>query len=179
MFKSIKWVSIEFSDDPIPKKSEKTKKTKKITKKEAFKKGKAFELYCLDIFPENEFDLLEMTHNPNSANGRFVESDLNPDLKFRDKKTNVIFSVECKYRSNLFKGAFKWAKYKDQADRYREYETENNIPVFIAMGLGGTPDDPEQMFIMPLKEIKYNSVYPSALEDYEITESQDVFKILR
>ncbi|MBB6067944.1 hypothetical protein HNP97_001457 [Methanococcus maripaludis] len=32
---------------------------------------------------------------------------------------------------------------------------------------------------MPLKEIKYNSLFPSVLKDYEIKEAKDVFKILK
>ncbi|AEK19322.1 hypothetical protein [Methanococcus maripaludis] len=161
--------------------SEKIDEIREEIKKDptSFEKGTAFELCCLDIFPEKDFDLLEMTHNPDSANGRFVKSDLNPDLQFKDKKTGNNFSVECKYRSSLFKGAFSWAKNKAQADRYREYEKENEIPVFIAMGLGGTPEKPEQIFLMPLKEIKYNSLFPSVLKDYEIKEAKDVFKILK
>ncbi|AVB76108.1 hypothetical protein [Methanococcus maripaludis] len=160
--------------------SEKIDEIREEIKKDptSFEKGTAFELCCLDIFSEKDFDLLEMTHNPDSANGRFVKSDLNPDLQFKNKKTDSVFSVECKYRSSLYKGAFSWAKNKAQADRYREYEKENEISVFVAMGLGGTPEKPEQIFLMPLKEIKYNSLYPSVLNDYEIKEAKDVFKIL-
>ena len=47
------------------------------------------------------------------------------------------------------------------------------------MGLGGTPEKPEQIFLMPLKEIQYNSIYPSELENYEVKDEDEVFKILK
>ncbi|ABO34837.1 hypothetical protein MmarC5_0523 [Methanococcus maripaludis C5] len=145
----------------------------------SYEKGTAFKLCCLDMFPEKDFDLLEMSHDdPKASNGRFIKSDLKPDLQFNHKKTDSPFSVECKYRSNLFKGAYSWANNKKQADKYREFELESQIPVYIAMGLGGTPEKPEQIYLMPLKEIQYNSLYPSVLNDYEVKNIEDILKII-
>ena len=148
-------------------------------KKLAFKKGKEFELYVLDnLFPEKYFELLEMTHDHNTNSKRYVKSSLKPDFLFKDKKTGKIFYVECKYRSRLYKDKFHWAKNEEQFQRYKDIESNENIPVYIAMGLGGSADNPDKVFLMPLKEIKYIDLYPSVLKNWEIKNIYDVFRII-
>ncbi|WP_198005238.1 hypothetical protein [Methanothermococcus okinawensis] len=46
------------------------------------------------------------------------------------------------------------------------------------MGLGGTPENPDNVYLMPLNEIKYNALFPSVLKNWEITNKYDVFKII-
>jgi hypothetical protein len=46
------------------------------------------------------------------------------------------------------------------------------------MGLGGTANNPNKVYLMPLREIKYPALYPSVLRNWEITNIYDVFKIV-
>lgn len=143
------------------------------------KKGKDFETYTMDnLFPKETFDLLHVTPDAETNEKRYVESSRKPDLQFRDKKTGKIFYVECKYRSSLFNEKYEWTKSTEQAERYRNIEYLEEIPVYIAMGLMGTPENPKKVFLMPLKDIKYNAMFLSVLKDYEIKEAGDIFKIL-
>jgi hypothetical protein len=155
------------------------KKNEENKKLEAFKKGEEFENYVENnLFPEKYFILLSKTHNYETNNKRYVEDSLKPDLKFKDKKTGKIFYVECKYRSKLYDDKFHWAKNDGQFNRYKDIESNENTETFIAMGLGGTPDNPDEIYLMPLKEIKYPALYPSVLRNWEITNIYDVFKIV-
>ncbi|MBN2838224.1 MAG: hypothetical protein JXM74_05670, partial [Fusobacteriaceae bacterium] len=158
-----------------PKKSEEKAELNRLCSK----KGKDFETYTMDnLFPKETFDLLHVTPDAETNEKRYVESSRKPDLQFRDKKTGKIFYVECKYRSSLFNEKFEWTKSNEQAERYRNIEYLEEIPVFIAMGLMGTPEKPKKVFLMPLKDIKYNALYLSVLRDYEIKEVEDIFKII-
>ncbi|AEH06351.1 hypothetical protein [Methanothermococcus okinawensis] len=145
----------------------------------AHQKGEAFESYVLNqLFPEEYFEILDMTHNFETNSKRYVKKSLKPDFLLKDKKTGKIFYVECKYRSKLYQDKFHWAKSNEQSNRYRTIEKEENIQTYIAMGLGGTPENPDNIYLMPLKEIKYNALFPSILKNWEITNKYDVFKIV-
>jgi hypothetical protein len=46
------------------------------------------------------------------------------------------------------------------------------------MGLEGTADNPEKIYLMPLKKIKYNALYQSVLKEWKIENIYDIFKIV-
>ncbi|ABO34838.1 hypothetical protein MmarC5_0524 [Methanococcus maripaludis C5] len=167
--------------EPItpPVKNEEIKKEISDTDQLAHEKGKNFESYVMDnFFPKENFDLLHVTPDAETNEKRYVESSRKPDLQFRDKKTGKIFYVECKYRSRLFNEKYVWAKNTEQAERYRNIEYLEEIPVYIAMGLMGTSDNPKKVFLMPLCNMENVAIFLSVLKDYEIKEAKDVSKIL-
>jgi hypothetical protein len=129
-----------------------------------FRKGDQFEKLTSRFFPDSHYDCLEMTHSSKTNRERFVESSLKPDFKFRDRKTKKEFWVESKYRSGLTEdGKILWTNPK-QFQRYKDYNKD--CPVFILIGCGGSPADPEDVFLIPLSKIKYIGLYPDSIEDY-------------
>lgn len=129
-------------------------------------KGKRFEKFVMEKFSDRYFDLVEMTHSWKTNEGRYVESSLNPDFIFRYNPTGEQFAVECKYRSHLNpKGMLDCCK-PHQLQRYREFEKQRNIPVFMVVGFEGIDDDPDDLFVIPLKEMKYPTLYPSVFRNY-------------
>ena len=140
-------------------------------------KGLRFENFVLDGFDEKYFHIIEATHFFSGEKGeRYIESALNPDftLEYRHKNKKERFAIECKYRSDLYKGMLKWS-YPDQLKRYQQFEKERNIPVFIVVGLGGIDDNPERMFVIPLSEAKYPALYPSVYEKHSKDPSKNFF----
>lgn len=120
-----------------------------------------------------------MTPNFAMNSKRYCESSLKPDLGFRDKKTGKEFYVECKFRGGLTEdGKYSWTKDKDQANRYRDIQKDENKQVFVAMGLGGMSNNPRNIFLVPLDEIKYLELYPSVLRNWEVYNVYDIFKIV-
>jgi hypothetical protein len=140
---------------------------KELIKPIEFLKGEDFER-CLRsrVFTKEKFDLVMKTHDFHENNQDYVESSLFPDYLFREKKTNKTFFVEAKYRAKTYQGKVQWCK-PYQFIRYRKYISET--PVLIAIGLGGRPDNPKQIFLVPLEKIEYCSLYPNSLVDYEFT----------
>ncbi|MBA2861609.1 hypothetical protein [Methanococcus maripaludis] len=146
----------------------------------SFEIGEAFENFVAEqLFPDHHFVLTHMTPNFAMNSKRYCESSLKPDLGFRDKKTGKEFYVECKFRGGLTEdGKYSWTKDKDQANRYRDIQKDENKQVFVAMGLGGMSNNPRNIFLVPLDEIKYLELYPSVLRNWEVYNVYDIFKIV-
>lgn len=130
--------------------------------------GEEFEQLCLNWFPDQDYKLLNRTHDFETNELRYVEESKFYDFKLEHKQTEYKFAVECKYRSDLFHDKLTWAK-QFQMKRYKEYEDENQPQgYYVMMGLGGTPSNPYQIFLVPLSDIQYVGLYPSFLKDYQI-----------
>jgi hypothetical protein len=84
---------------------------------------------------------------------------MTPDVKFSlgDKH----FAVECKWRNHFYQGKINWAK-DYQVVNYGRYQNDNDEPVFIAIGIGGTPSKPNTFYLIPFKRL--TKTY--ATEDY-------------
>jgi hypothetical protein len=138
-------------------------------------KGHEFEKFVANLFEQKD-DYFAISHwttdHSDKRAGIRVESDSNPDFLIRYKPKNHSFAVECKWRANLCYNpklrdyVIKWAE-PYQIKNYQQYSKQNNIPVFIALGLAGIPSDPEFMFCLPLEEAKYPEIFPSILDKYE------------
>ena len=141
-------------------------------------KGTNFERYVINLFrlnnkPDKEYFTVEdWTRDINrKAIGIKVNSDQNPDLTmcYNGKE---YFAVECKYRADFYfskeRNAYviKWS-YPEQMKRYQQFQKEKNIPVFIVIGVGGSPTSPMTMYCLPLNEAKYPELYKSYLEKYK------------
>lgn len=134
--------------------------------------GAEFEKYVLDKFYEKDFAIVEMTHKFAKPGDRYVESDLNPDFVFRHLISGDVFAVEAKYRSSLNKdGMLEWSN-KEQLDRYNKFARERGIPVYVVIGIGGTPSFPREFVCIPLEDARYPALYPSVYKKY----TRDMFK---
>ena len=139
------------------------------------KKGDDFEKFIVQKFDKELFTIKEWAGDK-YVNGVFAESTLHPDLLMELKigSTTNQFSVECKWRKQAFQGKIEFS-YKEQFARYKKYAKEKDIPVFIALGLGGTPSAPEKLYIIPLQEINTWELKISDLKAYKITTGKDFY----
>lgn len=133
-----------------------------------FQKGHAFEDFIITLFNERRFKLLEWRSDKRATNGVFPLSNIFPDLEFafmgwRSRR----FAVECKWRKSFNEGKIYWASLY-QIINYVRFQSESNIPVFVAIGIGGEPKNPEKLFVTPLNNIKgFPEVYESQLIPYK------------
>ena len=88
------------------------------------------------------------------TDGIYAESTKYPDIEieFSLKDTKKLFAVECKWRKGYFQDGIQWAR-KEQIFIYKRYSEENNIPVFVVIGVGRYPDNPEDVFVIPLDDL--------------------------
>ena len=140
---------------------------------ENLEKGHEFEEYVVSLFSKQYFSIVDWTKDRlDKRKGTWVESNSNPDLIIRYIPTKEQFAVECKYRSSLHKSkkidklTLHWAK-PEQIENYKRFAKEKNIPVFVVIGLGGSPSNPKSMFCIPLEEARYPELFLSLLKKYK------------
>ena len=124
------------------------------------------------LFKNKCFSIKEWTRdNSDKRAGIKVESDKNPDFTISFIPRNEKFAVECKYRSypvwNDIIGdhVINWS-YPAQIHAYNMFSEAEGIPVFIVIGLAGTPDNPDEMYCIPLDEARYPDIFPSILDKH-------------
>ena len=50
--------------------------------------------------------------------------------------------------------------------KYRSYETETAVPLFIVIGVGGDPQSPGLISFIPLQAVRSNVLTKAQLENY-------------
>jgi len=105
------------------------------------------------------------------AEGFYPESNKYPDLLLEYRPASTSFAVECKWRSKWWKKedgkeSIDWAGGDKKIENYNNFSAKNSVPVFVAIGIGGTPDNPKELFIAPLKALKYRYAERSYLERF-------------
>jgi hypothetical protein len=125
-------------------------KEEATTKLENEEAGLNFEKFIVKKFDRKYFKLQKWAGDK-FVDGIFDESNLDPDLQLElsvgGKKYSL--AVECKWRSSDKNDYVMFANEK-QLERYQAFEKENGFPVFIALGLGGTPSSPDELFVFPV-----------------------------
>ena len=164
----------------------KSKDTSKSIEKENIKqddfdenkaKGDAFEKFVVKNFNQKYFTLQEW-RSDKYVDGIYAVSNHFPDLEvifnFKEKGVKEAFAIECKWRKNYFKNEIEWAK-DYQIKNYKEYADKLNIPVFVVIGVGGEPEKPNELFIVPLPKMKVNVITKSELANYKKDLSESRF----
>jgi hypothetical protein len=132
---------------------------------ENVKKGYEFEKYMVDLFPEQYYKIKNWAPDKITDNNKYAESTLHPDLLiefFNDKQdVRIQFAVECKYRSDFIND--KITIEDRQLNNYRKFGIENDVDVFMAIGVGGNPKNPKNLFVIPLYEISNSNIYSDQL----------------
>ena len=85
----------------------------------------------------------------------FAPHSEDPDLGMQLKgQPEHRFAIECKWHYLADTLDCIWvAANNTQLERYRNYQKDNHIPVFIAVGLGEIGCDLQALYIIPLDEI--------------------------
>jgi hypothetical protein len=129
-------------------------------------KGDAFEAFVVKQFNKQYFTLQEW-RGDKYVDGTYPVSNHFPDLEvsFELKEVKDHFAIECKWRKDYYKGAIEWA-YDYQFNNYKEYAQKTKLPVYVVIGVGGTPSIPNELFVIPLAKIKFPSLYKDKLAPY-------------
>lgn len=134
---------------------------------ESIQKGIDFEKYVLDNFEEKYF-IMEYWQSDKEHNGRYPESNQNPDFVFRLETQNGRgnLAVECKYQSNINANAPVKFCEDYQLRNYQNFGHRNKMNVFLILGLGGTPKKPDELYFIPILDMKSNSILYKDLQKY-------------
>lgn len=122
-------------------------------------KGNLFEDFVIQYIATNKEIKLISKVSDYHKNGVSAIENKEPDLKFEYKSTK--FAVECKWRKDFKNQKITWAK-EYQISNYNDFAQKSQQKVFIAIGIGGMPNKPNQLYIVPL----YRLTQTFAAEDY-------------
>ncbi len=132
-------------------------------------KGDAFERFVVKNFDKKYFTLQEW-RSDKYVDGIYAVSSHFPDLEvifnLESKGVREAFAIECKWRKSFYHESIEWAK-DYQLKNYQEYAKKLKIPVFVVIGVGGVPEKPQELFIVPLQKIKSNTISKSDLASYK------------
>ena len=120
-----------------------------ITLLEDVLKGREFEDYVLELFrlhDENGFFLKEW-QGDKTLGDICPESNRHPDFVFDYQGKG--FAVECKWREKLPHDLSRDILPEEKVFIYQQFSVERNIPVFIVLGVGGEPSNPELLYNNP------------------------------
>lgn len=133
---------------------------------ESEEKGRAFEEYVVSHFNKKYFTLKEW-RGDKYYEGNYAESNRYPDMEYEFSLNDKIipFAVECKWRSKFKNEQIQWAT-EEQADIYRKFEKEKDMPVFVVIGVGSSPSDPERVYAVPLKALKLSIAKEDYIRDF-------------
>lgn len=131
------------------------------------KSGDDFEKYIVQKFDRKFFKIKEWAGDK-YVNGRYAQTTQHPDLliEFKMKGQTTDFAVECKWKSNFYKGGIEFAT-PEQFKRYKDFESKKKVPVFIAIGVKGSGGNPEELFVIPLNEVDSNFIPLRTLNKYK------------
>lgn len=118
-------------------------------------KGRQFEEFVVSFLADKSIFRLLAWRSDKIVDGIYAAENLMPDLEIKQRigDVEVEYFVECKYRSSW--GSVGKGDLSKQILRYLSYAKECGKELFIALGVGGTPDNPEMFYIIPSRKF-YN-----------------------
>lgn len=139
---------------------------KSLTMNDEVLKGREFEDYVINLFdlPNNKKLTLKEWRGDKSLPGIYPESNSAPDFVF--EYAGKTFAVECKWRSHLSKDIEKELLPAEKMALFQQFSTDRRMPVYLFLGIGGLPSDPDCLYFTCLdKDFSFvslpNSVIPS------------------
>ena len=130
-------------------------------------KGLKFEGWVVRKFGRPPFKLMDW-RGDKRVDGISAESATYPDMvvEFRLRDRHASFTVECKWRRAFLSGrkspaGIEWATSR-QIENYQRFQQDRRMPVFVVIGIGGEPDRPAEVYVVPLDRLRY----PFATAEY-------------
>lgn len=104
------------------------------------------------------------------VDGHYPKTNCDPDIMVKVELDYIekYFAIECKWRKNFNQGMVEIAK-DYQLRNYRKFQKTQECPVFIALGIGGTGANPDDIYLIPLNAIKNNKLTESYLQQFQRT----------
>jgi hypothetical protein len=107
---------------------------------------------------------------------RWPADELNyyPDLEVVCTLPNELrrFALECKYRPSLQDGFVEFA-YDEQLKRYKNFEDVEKLPLVIVLGIGGNPESPTALYLIPLDGVYQPYLSEQQLKEFEVGFNDD------
>jgi len=130
------------------------------------KKGKLFKGYvkmCLAVDDRPDYTLI-------AANNKNGERHI-PDfvLTRQVDGEQYTFAVECVYYKTMPPKILLWGS-KEKVRGTSQYQATHPDPLFFVIGIGGSPEDPEEIYILPYSEQQGGQILVLSLSKYKVAQ---------
>lgn len=127
-----------------------------ITMPEDLLKGREFEEFVLELLDvKNGKHLLKEWRGDKTMGSVSPENNSYPDLLIEEAETKRRIAIECKWRNRINDASMKDLFLSEQLSTYQKFSEEKCLPVFIVLGIGGSPSDPNNVYIIPLEKVPF------------------------
>ena len=148
------------------------KRIKSLTMNDEVLKGREFEDYVVDFFdlPHNKELALKDWRGDKTLPGIYPENNSAPDLVF--SYAGQPFAIECKWRNYMSKDIEKELLPSDRQQIFQQYAKKHSLPVYLLVGIGGLPSDPDRLYLASVTE----PLSITSLLQNEIGSSSDILQ---
>lgn len=147
------------------------RRVKSLTMNDDLLKGREFEDYVLELLgvASNDKLTLKEWRGDKSLPGIYPEGNSNPDLVL--EYDGRPFAIECKWRSHMPKDISKELLPPARVALFKRYATERRMPVYLLLGIGGLPSDPDLLLLAPMDDnLTINTLIKSHVQPEHILE---------
>ena len=138
-------------------------------------KGNEFEDFMIQLLGKEKGVQLVSRNSDYHKNGVSASENMEPDLKF--KLNSIPFSIECKWRKSFFNEEVFFAK-NYQIRNYNKYQIDRKQEVFVAFGVGGHPNSPEKLFLLPLAKLAEEYIGESEIKKYQVKTAEGIVEMI-
>lgn len=116
-------------------------------------KGRQFEQFVVSLCSDKSRFKLLAWRGDKISGSTYAAETLLPDLHLSHRldAAEVEYLVECKYRSSWGEDGIDLSS---QYVRYHFAAKDRSVELFIALGVGGTPSNPDDFFMVPGRMVK-------------------------
>lgn len=126
------------------------RRVKSLTMNDDLLKGREFEDHVLELLgvADNDKLTLKEWRGDKSLPGIYPEGNSNPDLVL--EYDGRPFAIECKWRSHMPNDISKELLPPARAALFERYAKKHRMPIFLLIGIGGLPSDPDVLYLSQL-----------------------------
>ena len=139
-------------------------------------KGNDFEDFMIQLLGKEKGVQLVSRNSDYHKNGVSASENMEPDLKF--KSNSIPFSIECKWRKSFFNEEVFFAK-NYQIRNYNKYQIDRKQKVFVAFGIGGQPNSPEKLFLVPLAKLSEEYIGENEIKTYQVRSAEEIIEVIK
>ena len=130
-----------------------------LTMSEDVLKGREFEEYILELLDIKKGKyILREWRGDKTMGDVSPENNSYPDFLIEEVDTKRSIAIECKWRKSLNHAVTINLFSPERLTFYHEFSQEKNLPVFIVLGIGGEPCEPDDVYIIPLKSVSFELI---------------------
>ncbi|MFL5540189.1 MAG: SH3 domain-containing protein [Longimicrobiaceae bacterium] len=135
--------------------------------------GREFEHWAARRLGTVPFHLIDW-RGDKYVDGVFAESTLAPDLlvEYRDGPERTRYAVECKWRRRFWDDVLWWGEWK-HLHRYQRYAADQKVPVYLLLGVGGSGEAPDEVYLVPLEAVHYPKLFVRELRKHDRASGED------